>query len=165
MTAPATINTRIIDALYTEALALSDEVRGAFDLSGRLDIALAGNGGPTPTLNACGEDVRRIALSCEALRTTTRMMHAVAWLLNHRAYLMGELSAFQLRRHGRLSPDPLAADPERVELLPADLQELIGETQGLYARLLRLDQAFRAHQPSAPTAIEQLHQRLSNQRF
>ena len=64
MTAPATINTRIIDALYTEALALSDEVRGAFDLSGRLDIALAGNGGPTPTLNACGEDVRRIALSC-----------------------------------------------------------------------------------------------------
>ena len=92
-------------------------------------------------------------------------MHAVAWLLNHRAYLMGELSAFQLRRHGRLSPDPLAADPERVELLPADLQELIGETQGLYARLLRLDQAFRAHQPSAPTAIEQLHQRLSNQRF
>ena len=61
------INPHIIEGLYTEALLLADEVRAAFDMSGRLD-ELAGD-----------EDLARIALSCEALRTTTRMMHAIAW--------------------------------------------------------------------------------------
>jgi regulator of CtrA degradation len=99
-----------VEGLYCEALVLSDEVRAAFDLSGRIEDT------------GTHEDAR-IALSCEALRTTTRMMHAVAWLLNHRAYFMGELSEFQLRRYGRLAPDfprrsrahgllsPVGADP------------------------------------------------------
>jgi regulator of CtrA degradation len=92
MTNTRTINPRIVEGLC-EALVLSDEVRAAFDLSGRIEDT---------TSNA---NEARIALSCEALRTTTRMMHAVAWLLNHRAYFMGELSEFQLRRYGRLAPD------------------------------------------------------------
>ena len=79
MTHTSNINPRIVEGLYCEALVLSDEVRAAFDLSGRIEDA------------GYDEDVARIALSCEALRTTTRMMHAVAWLLNHRAYFMGEL--------------------------------------------------------------------------
>ena len=79
MVTPANINPRIIEGLYSEALLLSDEVRAAFDLSGRAE---------TGTLD---ESDARIALSCEALRTTTRMMHAVAWLLNHRAFFAGEL--------------------------------------------------------------------------
>ena len=90
MSQPASINPRIIDALYGEALLLSDEVRAAFDFAHRLEDC------------AVREDAMRIALSCEGLRTTTRMMHAIAWLLNHRAFLAGELSEFQLRRHGRL---------------------------------------------------------------
>ena len=36
---PASINPRIIEGLYCEALVLSDEVRAAFALSGRLDAA------------------------------------------------------------------------------------------------------------------------------
>ena len=42
MAEPATINPRIIEGLYCEALVLSDEVRMAFALSGRLDPAPAG---------------------------------------------------------------------------------------------------------------------------
>ena len=77
MGTPSNINPRIIEGLYCEALVLSDEVRAVFTLSGRMDAA--------------GDvDTARIALSCEALRTTTRMMHALAWLLNHRAYFSGE---------------------------------------------------------------------------
>src|ERR1700741_1773286 len=97
MPEPATINPRIIEGLYCEALVLSDEVRQRFALSGRMDDT------------GQDEDLARIALSCEGLRTTTRMMHAIAWLLNHRAYCMGELSEFQLRRHGKLAQDAAAA--------------------------------------------------------
>ena len=79
MTGPADLNPHIIEALYSEALLLADEVRAAFDLSGRLDRASE------------NEDLARIAMSCEALRTTTRMMHVIAWLLNQRAYFAGEL--------------------------------------------------------------------------
>ena len=82
MSQPATIKPRIIEALYAEALVLADEVRASFDTSMR-SPSRAGDAGED-------EDLARIAMSCEALRSTTRMMHALAWLLNHRAYFNGE---------------------------------------------------------------------------
>ncbi|MEJ5977876.1 DUF1465 family protein [Novosphingobium sp. PS1R-30] len=148
MTEPVTINPRIIDALYSEALVLSDEVRAAFMLSGRIETA------------GREEDLARIALSCEALRTTTRMMHAIAWLLNHRAYFMGELSEFQLRRHGRLSPDAAGGEPERLALLDPEIRVLIGATERFYARLMRLDCGWREHDVQAPSAIAALRERI-----
>ncbi len=147
MTKPATINPRIIEGLYCEALVLSDEVRAAFSLSGRIDAI----GMP--------EDEARVALSCEALRTTTRMMHAVAWLLNHRAFFAGDLSEFQLRRHGKLSDFPLA-EPERVALLKPSVRELVNATERFYARLRRLDSGWRDRQASTPSAIAALRERL-----
>ncbi|WCT77084.1 DUF1465 family protein [Novosphingobium humi] len=144
------INPRIVEGLYCEALVLSDEVRAAFDLSGRIEET------------GTQEDAPRIALSCEALRTTTRMMHAVAWLLNHRAYFMGELSEFQLRRYGRLAPDFPAADPERLLLLSPKIRKLIAATEEFYARLLRIDRSWREVAPGAPRAIDQLRARLGS---
>ena len=47
----ANINPRIVEGLYCEALVLSDEVRGAFDLSGRIEAT------------GTNEDASRIALS------------------------------------------------------------------------------------------------------
>ena len=152
MTQTSSINPRIIEALYGEALVLSDEVRSAFTLSGRIDET--GN----------DEDLARVALSCEALRTTTRMMHAIAWLLNHRAFFMGELSEFQLRRHGRLAADFPASDPARLVLLEPGLRQLIAATERFYARLQRIDR--RSRQPSEPamtSAITRLRERLDNQ--
>jgi regulator of CtrA degradation len=147
MARPASIRPRIIEGLYTEALVLSDEVRAAFDLSGRIGNA------------ALSESEARVALSCEALRTTTRMMHAVAWLLNHRAYFAGELSEFQLRRHGRLADFP-ASDPKRIVLLSAETQELIVRTERLFERLGRLDKEWRERDPALPGAIERLRERV-----
>jgi regulator of CtrA degradation len=148
MTQPATINPRIIEGLYSEALVLADEVRTAFRLSGRLDTA------------AREDDLGRIALSCEALRTTTRMMHAIAWLLNHRAYFMGELSEFQLRRHGKLSRDAAAADPDRLALLDPEIRDLIGASERFYARLMRLDNGWRQTELPMPSAIAALRERI-----
>ena len=148
MTQPATINPRIIERLYSEALVLADEVRAAFMLSGRIEAT------------GREEDLARIALSCEALRTTTRMMHAIAWLLNHRAYFMGELSEFQLRRHGKLAQDAAAADPDRLALLDPEVRDLIGASERFYARLMRLDAGWRQAGANAPSAVAALRERI-----
>ena len=142
------LNARIIEALYSEGLVLSDEVRAAFDLSHRDE----------------GEDIdtARIALSCEALRTTTRMMHSVAWLINHRAYFRDEISEFQLRRHGRIAATLPDSAPQRLALLPADVQDLIRSTERFYARLVRLDAGWRERlrPPEQVPAIQRLRDRL-----
>ncbi len=150
MSNPATISPRIVEGLYCEALVLSDEVRAAFALSGRIDQA------------GSEEDLARVALSCEALRTTTRMMHALAWLLNHRAYFLGEISEFQLRRHGRLSAEFPNTDPDRLELLEPEIRELVGATERFHARLMRLDRGWRDQPPVLPSAISRLRQRLAS---
>ena len=149
MGTPSSINPRIIEGLYCEALVLSDEVRAAFALSGRLDAAGE-------------EDAARVALSCEALRTTTRMMHALAWLLNHRAYFSGELSEFQLRRYGKLTDFP-EGDPDRLALLDQPVRVLAGATERFHARLKRLDNGWRERASDAPSAIAALRERLGQQ--
>ena len=143
MSIPTDISKPIIEALYCEALVLADEVRAAFDLA--------------PTRSE-GEDMVRIALSVEGLRTTTRMMHVLAWLLNHRAYFAGELSEFQLRRHGVLPPDR-AADPEQLAMLEPETCALIAETEAFHGRVARLDAAWRERFVVQP-AVLGLRERL-----
>ena len=145
-----TINSRIVEGLYCEALVLSDEVRHAFSLSGRVE----------QPGDSADEDRARIAMSSEGLRTTTRMMHAVAWLLNHRAHLLGELSEFQLRRHGRLSPDMRRFEPDHHALLPVEVRALIDATLRFYDRLLRLDRIWRQAEEDSAGAIARLRERL-----
>jgi regulator of CtrA degradation len=150
MSETADLSPTIVEALYSEALVLADEARAAFDLSGRLTIASE------------DEDLARIALSCEALRTTTRMMHAIAWLLNQRAYFAGELSEFQLHRHGRLPPPQPDGSPDQVALLGPELENLIERTRRFYARIERLDMAWRNHFAMHPAAIHRLRERLGH---
>ena len=148
MAVTADLSPTIVEALYGEALMLADEARAAFDLSGRLTSASE------------DEDLARIALSCEALRTTTRMMHAIAWLLNQRAFFAGELSEFQLRRHGRLPPRQNESSDDNLALLGPELADLIERTQRFYARIERLDLAWRNHFAMHPAAIHRLRERL-----
>jgi len=152
MTDPVAINPKIIEGLYCEALILSDEVRAAFDLSGRSAHAEASGVGIT--------DNARVALSCEALRTTTRMMHALAWLLNHRAYLAGELTEFQLRRHGQLSPDAPGGAMREPDLVAPETRRLIQATERFYDRLARLDHEWRER--GAHTPVAELRERIGS---
>lgn len=148
MTRPASIEPHIVETLYCEALVLADEVRDAFDMSGRMSRV------------AENEDLARIALSCEALRATTRMMHVIAWLLNHRAYFNGEINDFQLRRHGRLPRDKGQASAEQMALLPPDLARLVEHTSEFHARIARLDVQWHDEQAEGEGSIQALQDRL-----
>jgi len=141
MAVPADINPRIVDSLYCEALVLADELRARFGAEGHDSPA------------------QRIALSCEGLRATTRTMHCLAWLLNHRAFFAGEISEFQLRRHGRL-PAPVASG--ELTAIPDDAARLVRVSERLYARVARLEAAWRRPDPlDPPSAIDRLRQRLA----
>lgn len=136
-----------IEVLYRESLELADEARAAFDFSGG-----AHEFGED-------EDLKRIALSCEALRSTTRMMHAIAWLLNQRAFFAGELTEFQLRRHGRL-PEAPDGDEESVALLDPETREIVERTIAFHKRVARLDRTWREGFEDRPGDIHHLQQRL-----
>ena len=123
----------IIEALYSEALLLADEVRAVFALGTREPVGLDDAGRDTMV---------RLALSTEGLKTTTRMMHVLAWLLNQRALFAGELNETQMRRHGALPPDR-GSDPAHLALLEPETRALIAETEHLHRRIARLDEAWR----------------------
>lgn len=151
MFTPAFIKPRIVESLYCEALVLSDDVRGAFTVSDWTEL--------TPPNY---EDMARIALSIEGLHTTTRMMQAIAWLLSHRAFFMGEISETQLRRRGQLSKNLRPSNPQHFALLPPEIARLVETTHRFYERLLRLDQSWQEKAPNAFSAIECLRNRLED---
>lgn len=129
MARPSSLSRPIIEALYSEALVLADEVRAVFALGAGEDISPI-------------DDSTRLAMSSEGLKATTRMMHLLAWLLNQRAYLSGEMSEMQLRKHGLLPDDRLPREAD-VALLELPTQQLIAETVQLHRRIARLDDAWR----------------------
>lgn len=118
----------IIESLYTEALVLADEVRAVFALAHDSSASV-------------GNDRMRLALSAEGLKTTTRMMHVLAWLLNQRAHFSGQMTEENLRRHGRLPVDREPREEDLALLEPAT-RELIMDTVHLHRRIARLDHAW-----------------------
>lgn len=144
---PTDLTATIVEELYCEALVLADDVRAAFDLSTPRDVGKA--------------DLVRIALSTEGLKTTTRVMHVLAWLLNQRAFFRGEMTEYQLSQHGRLPPDR-PSEPLQLELLELPTQLLILETQLMHARVARLDNAWRAGERGRAEGLDQIRARLES---
>ena len=142
------INQAIIEDLYAEALLLADDARAVFGLRMNAEDEL-------------GSDALRMALSIEGLRTTTRVMHVLAWLLNQRAFLAGELSQRQMHRHTNL-PDERPSDPRNLAVLEPETRTLIRETEDLHARVARLDREMRRDSESAVAPVQALQDRLAS---
>lgn len=138
------LQNEIIEDLYTEALMLADDARAVFDLRFGDDEA---------------DDLARVALSIEGLRTTTRIMHVLAWLLNQRAYRAGELSELQMARCGKL-PAERPSDAENLARIEPETRALIAESERLHARIARLDHAWR-QDTAASTPVENLRGRIA----
>jgi regulator of CtrA degradation len=115
-----------VDALYIEAMVLADEARSYFDNQARDDrLALA--------------PADRVALSCESLRVTTRLMHVIAWLLNQRAVRAGELTRAQATAPERRLGEAAPVDAELLPRLPQQAAEIIRQSEELYDRVSRFD--------------------------
>jgi len=138
------ITPRLLDTLYTEAMLLADAARTCFDQSqksGHLSAELS------------------VAFSCESLKVTTRLMHAIAWLLNHKAVRAGELSqAEPYQAVSDLGYAP-ASDGPLVLRFPLEAQKLIVASEDLYYRLQRLNERMRCTAP-APSEPHAMRQRL-----
>ena len=139
------IRRQVVEELYEETLVLADEARTVFDQRARDTKERA-------------QDAGRIALSIEGLRTTTRLMNLLAWLLNQRAFFAGELSETQVKRCGSLAADR-RSDPLQMAELELATRALIRESERLYARARRLDGQLRRDAEGGPA--RELQDRLS----
>lgn len=130
----ALIRGRLVESLYAESMLLADEARDYFE---------------THPERAPGEvdAVTRIGMACEWLKTTTRLMHVIAWLLTQRAVNGGELTEVQARLHDRMLGEAIASDPAVCRGLPEEARLLIAASEQLFARALRLQEALAAPQP------------------
>ncbi len=140
------IRQQVVEELYEETLLLADESRAVFDMRVR-------------DAGSSDSDTRRIALSIEGLRTTTRLMNLLAWLLNQRAFFAGEISEGQLNRCGRLAQDR-RSDPVQMAELELATRSLIRESERLYARAERLDGQLRTEADTG--AARELQNRLAS---
>ncbi len=141
------VHTRLIDALYVEAMVLADEARSYFDDGGRADRdALS--------------PMERVAFSCESLKVTTRLMHIIAWLLTQRAIDAGELTRREaLDPSRRLGAAPVT-DIGVFATLPNPARALIAASADLHRRVARLDAAQEQDVP-APSPARSIQDRLA----
>jgi regulator of CtrA degradation len=134
---------RLVNSLYTEAMLLADEARAYFDEEGRQQRER-----PDP--------LRRVALSCESLKITTRLMHVLAWLLTERAIELGQMDEAEAAAAARRLGEAAETSREALEGLPAQAVALVDASQDLYVRVRRLEADRPADAPVASPALRLL---------
>ncbi len=126
---PRELGTLLIDQLYREAMQLAEDSRTYFDHVGQWDRKRL-------------EPMDRVLFSCESLKVTTRLMHAISWLLVRKAVQANEMNEFEARlperRLGRATATT-SDDLPRLQTLPPMAQRLVVRSQDLYSRLQRLE--------------------------
>lgn len=99
----------------------------------------------------------------ESMRLTTRLMQLASWLLLHRAVKEGEMTLNQANREKtkvRLSATE-PGNPDMLEKLPEQLQDLIARSMYLQSRVRRLDGNMHMSASEMPPAGNPLVSQLS----
>lgn len=166
-----TMTDSLVDSLYAEALVLADEARAWFDRTRREasasahdDLPGGASSDPDSLFHWAGrhDPSLRIALSCESLRLSTRLMHVIAWLLTQRAIRAGEIPAEAARvEHNRLGESP-ECDPALLSQLPYAARDLIGASLRLHERARQIEEARLAPVHAGPPPVHALFDRLAS---
>lgn len=126
-------------ALFREGMALVEETAAYLDGPGRDESRLL---------------ARHVALNyaSESMRLTTRLMQVASWLLVQRAVAEGEITpaqALQEKTRVRLAAGEAADGGAQTATadLPLRLQELIGLSRRLHARIQHLDRLISDDRP------------------
>ena len=132
-----------VENLYVEAMLLADEAHAAF--AAERDLG-----------SVRGNAAAQIALACESLKTTTRLMHVIAWLLHRRAMFAGDPGAGPNDSAARIGA-PVAADWDVCEGFDASLRRIVSASERLFERVALLEAGWEA---SAVTPVQALLARL-----
>ncbi len=133
-------NSAAFGLLFREGMDLVEETAAYLDGDGRTEAKAL-------------ERSVSLTYATESMRLTTRLMQLASWLLLHRAVKEGEMTLTQANRE-KTKVKLTAADPgpaDMIEMLPAQLQELIARSMNLQSRVRRLDTTIHAPPPERPT--------------
>ncbi|WP_053552923.1 DUF1465 family protein [Sphingopyxis sp. 113P3] len=137
-----------VENLYVEAMLLADEAHSAFSAArdfgaGRSDSLL------------------QLSLACESLKTTTRLMHIIAWLLHRRAMIAGDAGAGPHDSAARIG-EPIPADWAVCAAFEPNIGRIIAASERLFERIAGLEAGWNAAEPAQPVQamLQQLAARL-----
>ncbi|MBM6575240.1 DUF1465 family protein [Microvirga sp. SRT01] len=142
------LDRRFVDALYTDAMLLADEVRAYFDEAGREERESL-------------DPFARVTFSCESLKVTTRLMHVIAWLMTQRAVEAGELTPRAAADPSRRLGDAPAHDADVAATLPPRAGRLIAASAALHRRAAAMDRTLAGDVPTAACGVHSLQRRLA----
>ena len=132
-----------IENLYVDAMLLADEAHAAF--AAQRDLG-----------RAPGDSLRQIGLACESLKTTTRLMHIIAWLLHRRAMIAGDPGAGPNDSAARIGK-PVAADWDICAGFDEPLRRIVAASERLFERIAAIEAGWDA---PAVTPVQALLARL-----
>ena len=127
-----------VENLYVEAMLLADEAHAAF--AAERDLGAVG-----------GDALLQVSLACESLKTTTRLMHIIAWLLHRRAMIAGDPGAGAGDSAARIG-EPVAADWEVCARFATPLRRIIAASERLFERIAALEAGWET--PVAVTPVQ-----------
>ncbi|SKB29575.1 DUF1465 family protein [Sphingopyxis flava] len=137
-----------VENLYVEAMLLADEAHSAFAAArefgaGRSDCLL------------------QLSLACESLKTTTRLMHIIAWLLHRRAMIAGDAGAGPDDSAARIG-EPIPADWTVCAAFDPNIGRIIAASERLFERIAGLEAGWNAAEAAQPVQamLQQLAARL-----
>lgn len=133
-----------VENLYVEAMLLADEAHAAFAAQ-RDPVSLR------------GDALLQIGLACESLKTTTRLMHVIAWLLHRRAMFAGDPGAGPNDSAARIG-EPVAADWDICKGFEASIRRIIAASERLFERIAVIEAGWETPRARAP--VQQLLARL-----
>lgn len=125
-----------VENLYVEAMLLADEAHAAFAVA--RDHGLG-------HLDALGQ----VGLACESLKTTTRLMHIIAWLLHRRAMLAGDPGAGPDDSAARIGA-PVPADWGVCVGFESNIRRIVAASERLFERIAMLEAGWDEPQAVAP---------------
>jgi regulator of CtrA degradation len=129
-----------VENLYVEAMVLADEAHAAFAAQRNLGDLRSGAGA-------------QIGLACESLKTTTRLMHVIAWLLHRRAMFAGDPGAGPNDSAARIG-DPVAADWDVCAGFDVSVRRIISASERLFERIAAIEAGWDV--PEAVTPVQAL---------
>ncbi|WP_447752025.1 DUF1465 family protein [Sphingopyxis fribergensis] len=137
-----------VENLYVEAMLLADEAHAAF--AAQRDLG-----------KARSDALTQISLACESLKTTTRLMHVIAWLLHRRAMFAGDPGAGPNDSAARIG-EPVAADWDICAGFDVSIRRVIAASERLFERIVQIEAGWEAprQRPPVQQLLAQLEARL-----